>query len=125
MTNAGRGFGIENYLSAAILLPESNDDFYKSFIIALHEFTHHIIDALLNCEISIGDTSHDTSESVVLYADYLLIKKYHPKFLDQYFKWICEISGNNDETLTEDLFNQFFILPFELTEQIKSLTNKI
>ena len=100
ITKNGRGFYINDYFSAAIPFPETENDFQNIFFILLHEYTHQFTDNLLN-NINFDDGSHNVSENVVILADYYLIKGTDESLIPNYIKKFSgNMAGNEEDFLS-------------------------
>lgn len=126
ITRNGRGFGgIDNYFSALIPFPKSLKLINNSFFVLLHEYTHQITNELLKTNINMGDGSHDISESLVILFDFYLIKSLDKANVDKYLEWVSEISGNTDNTITENTLLSIFNVEKSLRDEIDNLLYKI
>ncbi len=126
ITRNGRGFGgIDNYFSALIPFPKSLKLINNSFFVLLHEYTHQITNELLKPNINMEDGSHDISESLVILFDFYLIKSLDKANVDKYLEWVSEISGNTDNTITENTLLSIFNVEKSLRDEIDNLLYKI
>ena len=82
----GRGIKNDNYFHAAIRFPDSEADFYHSFFMLLHEYTHAFTDDLIGTNINMQDGSHMLSEKLVLLADYWLVRAIDYERLPYYMR---------------------------------------
>jgi len=119
ITRNGRGFSINNYFSAAIPFPETENDFQNIFFILLHEYTHQFTDNLLN-NINFDDGSHNVSEIVVILADYYLIKGTEESLIPNYIKKFSGNMAGNEED-----FLSYFKVEKTLEMNIVNLINSI
>ena len=115
----GRGFYINDYFSAAVPFPETENDFQSVFFMLLHEYTHQFTDNLLN-NINFDDGSHNLSENIVILADYYLIKETDKSLIPNYIKMF---SGNM--TGSEENFLSYFKVEKTLEMNIIKLINSI
>ena len=100
ITRNGRGFHIDDYFSAAVPFPETENDFQNVFFMLLHEYTHQFTDSLLN-NINFDDGSHNVSENVVILADYYLIKGTDESLIPNYIKKFSgNMAGNEEDFLS-------------------------
>lgn len=126
ITRNGRGFsGIDNCFSALIPFPKSLSQIDNSFFILLHEYTHQITDELLRTDINMDDGSHDISENVVILFDFYLLKFLNKPDVEKYLKWIAEISGNTDNTISETTFLSVFNVDNSVKNKMRTLLYQI
>jgi len=120
ITQNGRGFISDTHFAALIRFPENEVVFDFSFIQVLHEYTHNFTDTLLNQDIIMEDDSHSISESIVIVADYYLIKSIDENLLPQYFNWL----GHN-KYLDEQEFLNLYNFDENLKIKLMNLLNTI
>jgi hypothetical protein len=125
ITQNGRGIYSKEYFSAMAPFPSSLDVIDNAFFTALHEYTHQITDKLINTNISMSDSTHDISESLVILADYYIINSLDTPAVARYFKWLSEKYGNISKGITPSEFIDIFKIETALAEELKRTLNII
>ena len=120
-TRNGRGIFDNNSFSALVPFPDDADKFNHSFIQLLHEYTHQFTDPLLKSNIQMKDGSHNLSESLVILADYYLIKVLNDDFIKPYFQWLSTYGVDPSESNLHKLFP----VNEGLTTELKKLIDNI
>jgi len=109
ITRNGRGCGTEDGFFA---LAPVRDDFSQVFFTLFHEITHGLTDGLLQ-DINMEDGSHALSETMVILADYYLVKAITPEDARRYLQWM--------ESPSESAFLSEHRLDQEMNEKLQCL----
>lgn len=125
MGQNGRGMGIHDAQIVAVPFPIDEKSETDTFFMVLHELTHPCTDYLVGDYISMGDGSHALTENIVMIADYEIIKKVSPTLIEDYFKWICNKSGNPNVNLDEDTFYNSFAIPLGIKDALEECIREI
>ena len=121
ITKNGRGFYSDTHFAALVKFPQDQALRENTFFQLLHEYTHSFTDELLQRSINMHDGSHNLSEEVVLYADFLLIKAVDKGLLPAYFEWVGQWYGDG---LNEQDFAGMFGFDEKLNAEIDALINR-
>lgn len=119
----GRGITNTDMLTAAIEIPETDEEMTAAFFQGFHEMTHQFTDQRFFTSISMDDGTHLMSEKVVMMTDYYIFKELEPDLLEAYIKWTGEEAGKSDAT--EEEFLEFYDLPEEQDNGIETLLKEM
>jgi hypothetical protein len=129
MTRWGRGFSSKDRFGAAVKFPEKREEFLGALITAVHEMTHQFSDALVmkaeGMDRSQSDTAagsegyrvHLASEYGVIYAEYLLFRKFLPEHLNDYCLFFLDAFGKDVKDRSPEELDKAFRAIIDLSEK--------
>ena len=125
MTQFGRGFYMDEFLSAAVPLPNGVEEYESAFFQILHEFTHQLTDSLLDNKIRMDDGTHELSEIIAVVADYYIFNRLDHNKVENYLRWINVVLNERSDELTTENFTTAFSLPKKIHLSLLELVDQI
>ncbi len=129
MTRWGRGFRSKDRFGAAVKFPEKREEFLGVLITAVHEMTHQFSDALVmkaeGMDLSQSETAagsegyrvHLACEYGVIYAEYLLFRKFLPEYLNDYCLFFLDAFEKDIKDKSPEELDKAFIAIIDLSDK--------